>query len=83
MSLQRKPRSYSITGEPIPRWRAELPFALLAASALAAPFVVLGQGGDWHTAILAGCVVLGVPGAAVDSMIGAARFAALLRGEQG
>jgi hypothetical protein len=72
-----------MTGEPIPRWRAELPFGLLVASALASPFVVLGQGGDWHTAILAGCVVLGAPGAAVDSMIGAARFAMLLRDEQG
>jgi hypothetical protein len=83
MSIQRTTRSYLITGEPVPRWRAELPFALLAASAAAAPVVVLGQGGDWHTAVLAACVVLGAPGIAVDSMIGAARFANFLRGGPG
>jgi hypothetical protein len=84
MSMQRKPASaqagiLALTGQPMPRWRAELPFGLLAASAIAAPFMVVGQGGDWHTAILAGLVVLGAPGAAVDAMIGAARVAQFLR----
>ena len=52
---------------------------VLAASALAAPLVVLDQGGDLHTAILACLVVLAAPGAAVESMVGAARFAHLLK----
>ena len=68
------------TGEPLPLWRAELPFLLLGACALAAPVAVLGQGSDWHSAFLAACVVLGAPGAAVEGMIGAARLAVLLRG---
>ncbi len=68
------------TGEPLPRWREELPFLLLGAAAVAAPFAVLGQGGDLHTAFLAACVVLGAPGAAVESMAGAARVALYLSG---
>jgi hypothetical protein len=78
MAMQRPRNRY--TGEPLPLWRAELPFILLGAAALASPVAVLGQGGDWHTAILAACVVLGAPGAAVESVIGAARLAVLLRG---
>ena len=62
-----------------PSWRGELPFALLVATALASPLLVLDQGGDWHSAILAGCVVLGMPGAAVESMTGVVRLALLLR----
>jgi len=76
--MQRSRHRY--TGEPLPRWREELPFILLGAAALAAPLAVLGQGGDWHTAVLAACVVLGVPGAAVEAMIGVARLAVYLRG---
>lgn len=68
------------TGEPLSLWRVELPFLLLGACALAAPVAVLDQAGNWHTAILAACVVLGVPGAAMESMLGAARLAVALRG---
>jgi len=74
MSMQRTLRAV-----PLPRWRAECPFGLLVAAAIASPFFVLDQGGDWHTAILAGFIVLGVPGAAVESMTGLARVALLLR----
>jgi hypothetical protein len=79
MAVQRSRHRY--TGEPLPLWRAELPFILLGAAALAAPMAVLGPGGDWRTAVLAACVVLGAPGAAVEGMIGAARLAVLLRGQ--
>lgn len=72
-------RTDRFTGEPLPRWRAELPFLLLGACALAAPLAVLGQGNDWHAAILSACVVLGAPGAAVEAMAAAARFALALR----
>ncbi len=64
---------------PLPWWRGEFPFALLAAAALASPFFVLDQGGDWRTAVLAGFVVLGMPGAAIESMAGVARLALMLR----
>lgn len=68
------------TGEPLSLWRVELPFLLLGACALAAPVAMLGQGSDWHSAVLAACVVLGAPAAALEGMIGAARLAVLLRG---
>ncbi|WP_158287555.1 hypothetical protein [Falsiroseomonas bella] len=67
--------------EPVPGWQAEIPFALLVASALATPLVVLNQGGDLHFAILSGLVVLSLPGAAIESMVGVARAALYLRGE--
>lgn len=67
--------------EPVPWWQAEAPFALLVASALATPFVVLDQGGDLRFAILAGLVVLSLPGAAVESIVGVVRAALYLRGE--
>ena len=78
-----------MTGEPsrrptpsdrLPWWRAELPFGLLVAAAVAAPVCVLDQGGSWHDALFSACVVLGLPGAAVESVTGAARIALQLRG---
>jgi hypothetical protein len=65
---------------PLPWWQQEAPFALLFASALATPFVVLDQGGDLRFAILAGLVVLSVPGAAMESVVGVVRAALHLRG---
>lgn len=79
MNGNRKARTCIFTGQAIPRWREELPFALLFASAAAAPFIVLGQGGDWTLAMFAFFAVLGIPGAAIEAMIGAARFAHLVR----
>jgi hypothetical protein len=64
-----------------PLTRADLPLGLLCAAALAAPFVVLDQGGDMRTAIVAACVVLGSPGAAIEAMVGVVRLA--LRVERG
>lgn len=58
-----------------PLSRADLPVALLVATAAATPAVVLGQGGDWHTATAAAFVVLGVPGAAIEAMVGVVRLA--------
>ena len=55
----------------------EGPWALLVATALAAPAAVLIQGGDAHTAVLAGLVCLGTPGAAIEAMLGLARLASL------
>jgi hypothetical protein len=65
----------------MPWWQAEIPFALLFASALATPLVVLDQGGDLRFAILSGLVVLSVPGAAIESILGVVRAALYLRGE--
>ncbi len=64
-----------------PLTRADLPLGLLCVTALAAPFVVLDQGGDWRTAVVAACVVLGSPGAAIEAMVGLVRLA--LRVERG
>jgi hypothetical protein len=47
---------------------------LLAATASCAPLAVLAQGGDGHTAILAGLVCLAVPGLAIEMMMGVARL---------
>ena len=58
----------------------EAPWALLGACALAAPCAVLAQGGDAHTAVLAGLVCLGSPGAAIEAMLGLARLASLAQG---
>lgn len=66
---------------PLPWWQAEAPFALLLASGLAALLFVLDQGGGWRNAVFAACVVLGAPGAAIESMAGLARVAVQLRGE--
>jgi hypothetical protein len=64
-----------------PLSRADLPLALLVATAAVTPFAVLGQGGDWHTAMVAAFVVLGVPGAAIEAMVGVVRLA--IRVERG
>ena len=64
-----------LPGALAPWSRADLPLALLVSAALVSPLLVLEQGGDWHTAVLAGCVVLGMPGAAVEAMVGVARLA--------
>jgi hypothetical protein len=65
-----------------PWWQAEAPFLLLLASAVAATLFVLDQGSGWHTALLAALVVLSVPGAAIEGMVGLARLAVRLRGEE-
>jgi hypothetical protein len=82
MPVQRRARIHARVGprEPLPRWRAELPFALLFAAALAAPVCVLDQGGSLHAALFAGLAVLAVPGATVEVMVGVARVAAMPRG---
>lgn len=64
------------------RW-PEGPWALLSAAALAAPFAVLAQGGDAHTATLAGLACLGSPGAAIEAMLGLARLLLLAQGPSG
>ena len=66
--------------ERLPFWRAELPFGLLLTAAAASPLLVLDQGGDLRTALFAGCVVLSVPGAAIEGMVGLARLARMLAG---
>ncbi len=55
--------------------RADWPLVLLIGAALASPVLVLDQGGDWRTATLAALVVLGMPGAAVEAMVGVVRLA--------
>ncbi|MGG5817264.1 hypothetical protein [Falsiroseomonas sp. HW251] len=75
-----QPKRRPVPVAPLPWWRAELPFGLLAAAAIAAPACVLDQGGSWHDALFSACVVLGLPGAAVESITGAARIAIQLRG---
>ena len=81
MPVQRRarPQAQAIRREPAPWWRAEMPFGMLLAAALAAPLCVLDQGGTLRSAIFAALVVLAVPGAAVESMVGAARLALALR----
>lgn len=64
------------------RW-PEGPWALLGAAALAAPFAVLAQGGDAHTAALAALACLGSPGAAIEAMLGLARLLLLAQGPPG
>lgn len=58
-------------------WR-EGPWLLLATAALAAPFAVLGQGGDAQTAVLAGLACLATPCFAIETMMGLARLAQAL-----
>lgn len=62
--------------------RADLPFALLLVTAAVAPLFVLDQGGSWRTAVLAGCVVLGAPGAAIEAMVGVVRLALWIEGRR-
>jgi hypothetical protein len=80
---QRKPERrgrQAMRDEPVPWWQAEIPFAMLVASALATPLVVLNQGGDLYFALVSGLVVLSLPGAAIESIIGVVRAALYLRG---
>ena len=58
-------------------WR-EGPWLLLGVAALSAPFAVLGQGGDAHTAMLAGIACLASPCLAIEAMQGLARLALLV-----
>jgi hypothetical protein len=51
------------------------PWWLLLATALAAPFAVLGQGGNLQLAVLAALACLATPGAAIEAMTGLARLA--------
>jgi hypothetical protein len=84
MPVQRRARVQArvVPRETLPRWRAELPFAILSAAALAAPLCVLDQGGSLHAALLAGLAVLAVPGAAIEAMAAVARLAAMPRRER-
>lgn len=84
MPVQRRARIQTrvVPGETLPRWRAELPFAMLSAVALAAPLCVLDQGGSLHAALFAGLAVLAVPGVAIEAMAGVARLAAMPRRER-
>ena len=59
---------------PAARLRIDLPFAMLGGAALASPVLILQQGGEWHTAILGLLVVLGAPGAAIETMVGLVRL---------
>jgi hypothetical protein len=73
--MRRRQRPERLIGE----W-PEGPWALLGATALAAPLAVMSQGGDAHTAVLAGLACLATPGAAVEAMLGLARLATLAEG---
>jgi hypothetical protein len=57
-----------------PLTRVDAPIGLLCAAAAASPLAILHQGGDWHTAALSACVVLGAPGAAIEAMVGLLRL---------
>lgn len=66
-----------------PAWgglRQELPFLALAAAALLAPFVVLGQGGDWPTALWSVPATLAIPPCAIEAMLGLARLGVWIEG---
>lgn len=66
------------------RWsglRPELPFIALGAAALLAPFVVLGQGGDWPTALWSCPATLAIPSCAVEAMLGLARLGLWIEGD--
>lgn len=62
--------------------RTELPFATLCGLALLSPPIVLAQGGDWHLALLSCAAVLATPGAALEAMLGLARAALWLSGQE-
>jgi hypothetical protein len=51
----------------------DLPWLLLGGASAAAPLAVLGQGGDLHTALLAGLLCLALPGLAIEAMGGLGR----------
>jgi hypothetical protein len=52
----------------------DFPWMLLCAVSLAAPVLVLGQGGNWHAAVVAGLACLATPSAAIEAMLGLARL---------
>lgn len=54
--------------------RPDWPFMLLAVTALAAPFIVLDQGGAWHTALFSCPATLAVPALAIEAMVGLTRL---------
>ena len=58
----------------------DVPFLLLGAAALAAPPLVLAQGGDAAAAWLAAFAVLGTPAAAIEAMLGLARLVLAVEG---
>lgn len=59
------------------RWQQDLPFLALLALALAAPVVVLGQGGDLAAALFACPAVLASAAIAVEAMAGLAQVTLL------
>lgn len=62
------------------RLRHEAPFLALGAAAVVAPFVVLGQGGDWPTALWACPATLAVPSCAIEATLGLARLGLWIEG---
>jgi hypothetical protein len=57
-------------------WRAETPWLLLLASALAAPLLVREQGGDWHSALAACFACLAAPSLGIEAMLALTRLMA-------
>ena len=60
--------------------REDWPFLSLCLLSLFAPVAVLAQGGGWPLALLSCLAVLGVPGAALEMMLGLARAALWIEG---
>ena len=60
--------------------RAEWPIYALYAASLAAPAIVLGQGGAWHTALLSCPATLATPAIALEAMLGIARLGQWMEG---
>lgn len=73
-----------MSGDPIGEWaarlRADSPFLLLLAAALATLPVVEGQGGSLHQGCVAALAVLAAPGAAIEPMLAVARLVARIEG---
>jgi hypothetical protein len=63
-------------------WRAEAPWLLLVATALAAPFVVREQGGDWHSAVAACFACLAAPSLGIEAMLALVRVVTWTEGPQ-
>lgn len=60
--------------------RPELPFILLVGTALLAPWIVLDQGGTWHTALLSCPATVAVPCLAIEAMLWCVRLGEWLEG---
>lgn len=60
--------------------RPDWPLLLLGFAALIAPFVVLDQGGGWHTALFSAPATLAVPALAVEAMLALARLGDWMEG---